>query len=64
MTRYTKEDGRSLYDQGYRYVLHEQYGRSVALKEMPACPWGHGVFRINADGSMGECVGWNYDDSM
>lgn len=48
---------------GYRFVLVEQYGKSVALKENTGAPWGHGIYELKSDGTLGNCVDWNFDSS-
>lgn len=29
----------------------------------PGAPWGYGVYALNIDGTLGECIHFNYDSS-
>jgi hypothetical protein len=61
MVKYTGNPEQ--YKEGYRFVLIEQYGKEVVLKENTGAPWGHGVYELKPDGKLGTCVDWNFDSS-
>ena len=61
LVEYNKECNQ--YNEGYRYVWSIQYGKSYVFKEPKAACWGSGVYQLNSDNTLGDCIDWNYDSS-
>jgi len=55
--------GTEQYNQGYRFVWNIQYGKTYVFKDKPSAPWGSGVYALNQDGTLGDCLIYNYDSS-
>ena len=55
------------YDQGYRFVMVPQsfsFDRMEFYKSSTVkAPWAHGLYELLDDGSLGDCLSYNFDSS-
>ena len=52
--------------EGYTHVCVEQNGNQYPVKSKhsePKTHWGSGLYVLNNDGTLGDCVHFNYDSS-
>ena len=60
-------NGVELFNKGFTHVCIEQSGRGhYAIKSDspdPKTHWGSGLYVLKADGTLGDCVHFNYDSS-
>jgi len=59
----------SAYSEGARFVMIEQSFREqdmLFFKDMTEdmrASWAHGIYELNEDGTLGECIHFNFDSS-
>lgn len=57
--------GKKLYNEGVRFLRHSQFSKlyTPLEGEHTATTWGSGLYKLEPNGTKGECIHFNYDSS-